>query len=410
MFKKQMGRRGFLQVAGAWAAAGAIPTAGGLSSLIVRPRQQLRVGVLLPTEGAEARLGLALLEGLRRGFADTAQDPVVIRPEFVTRPVLNGYGGAWRGASGLVTEEGAHVVVAAVTSVAARNLQSVAAARRVPVVVANVGAHMVHRGESDIRYVMHHSLSHWRASFALGRWAATNIGKRVAVIASEADAGYDSAAAFRLGVQAAGGTVVAYDVTPVHPTSTQLTRAFRRAVVARPDFIHAMYAGDDAVTFVRAYRAGVARSIRLTGTSFLVAPDVLRRLGYAANGIFTCSPGAATDATAGATPADPYLTLGFDVAQLITAGTRRAERLGLGTAGIVSALRGRTVAVSGRSLVVDPAANVVLSPLVIRRVQRVAVGFAAVRLGGAGAVGAEPESLATLAREHSVWLNEYAIA
>ena len=81
--------------------------------------------------------------------------------------------------------------MASVTTPTAQHLTSLFEQRQVPLVLANVGAHVV-RPRQRHPLVLHHSLGYWQSSFALGRWAARNLGPRAYVSASIVDAGYDT--------------------------------------------------------------------------------------------------------------------------------------------------------------------------------------------------------------------------
>jgi ABC-type branched-subunit amino acid transport system substrate-binding protein len=416
-----MGRRRFLQLAGAAAAAAAVPGAlavqvGGRKLGPLGPVGRLKVGVLVPTGARDPRIGAQLLDGLRVGFAETAGSGG-IDASLATRIVVKGYGGAWLGARDLIERQRVNVLVAGVTAPVARNLKAMAAKRNVPLVVVNVGAHVDRPAEASPD-VLHHSVGFWRSNFALGRWAVQNIGPRAHVIASELDAGYDSLYAFRRGVESAGGEIVATSVTTAGAgaaSAKTFAAAFGAVRRGRPDFVHGMYSGETAAAFLRAYRRSSVGRTPLTGSSFMVDDDVLVSVGRAAEGVTTCSSWSVHERSEGSAAArvldDAYAVLGYEAARLIRTGFERARQLGLGTSGIVRALSGRSVAGAQGMLKVDRSGNVVLAPLWIRRVEASGRGHVLVSRERAEQVSAFPEELAAMRDGiFSSWVNEYRYA
>jgi ABC-type branched-subunit amino acid transport system substrate-binding protein len=410
MARVTMNRRRFLTLAGLGAAASAVPIGVGVKKLVF-DRHGMDVGVLAAPAGGHPDVGRRLLHGLRLGFADAPGDTTPIVPRLITRPVVKGYGGAWTSAQALLEEERVDLVVARVTAPTARHLAPLFEDRQVPLVVANMGAHVVRPRERHGQ-VLHSSLGYWQASFAFGRWAARNLGPRGYVAASIVDAGYDTLYAFRRGLESAGGTVVRTKVTGVRPSRGELTSMFRSIGRSRPDFVYAMYSGDAAADFVSAYRRSSVNRLPLAGTAFLVDDGVVRKVGSAARGVLTASSWSPADRTgsargrAGAT--DPSSVLGYEAARLIAVGARRANELGTGTSGIVPALSGRAVDGLRGRLLVDAASNVVLPPLSIREVGSFRGGFAALPIEPAGDVPAFPAELSAMdGGLFSGWVNEY---
>src|SRR5262249_55244148 len=127
------------------------------------------------------------------------------------------------------------------------------------------------------------SLGYWQASWAMGDWAARNLGRRAVVAASLYESGYDSLYAFQPGLEEAGGEGVETCVTHVPPATHDTGRAIAAIRRAVPDFVFAAYSGQPAVDFVRAYAdSGLARRVPLAGSSFLVDETLLPAMGAAA--------------------------------------------------------------------------------------------------------------------------------
>jgi ABC-type branched-subunit amino acid transport system substrate-binding protein len=413
MARVTMNRRQFLTLAGLGAAAGAVPLAIRVKKFVFG-RNGLDVGVLAASGAGGSTVDRRLVEGLRLGFADVLNDEAPIIPRLVTRPVFKGYGGAWTGSRELLEEAGVDIVVAWVTVPTARHLAPLFEDRQVPLVVTNIGAHVVGpRGRHG--QVLHSSLGYWQSSFAFGRWAARNMGPRAYVAASIVDAGYDTLYAFRRGLESAGGTVVRTRVTTERPSRAELSGTMRSIGQSRPDFVYAMYSGNAAVDFVTAYRHSGVNRFPLAGTAFLADDVVLRKVGSAAVGILTASSWNPADGTGSASASagvtDSISVLGYEAARLIAVGARRAHQLGTGSSGIVPALAGHTVDGLRGRLHVDAASNTVLAPLSIREVSSFRGGFAALAIEPAAHVPAFPAELSEMdGGLFSGWVNEYLSA
>jgi hypothetical protein len=78
-------------------------------------------------------------------------------------------------------------------------------ARGVPMLVADLGANWARPGSA---LVVRRGLGLARGAYALGRHAARTGSRRVAVVTSSFDAGFDHVNAFRLGLESAGGRVL----------------------------------------------------------------------------------------------------------------------------------------------------------------------------------------------------------
>src|SRR5207237_597514 len=145
---------------------------------------------------------------------------------------------------------GVDAVVAGVTTPVAARLTGVFADAGVPLFVANVGGHLV-RPSDRSPGVLHLSLGYWQASYALGRWAATNVGA----------CAVDESLLRKLGSSAVGARS-AFSWSPT--LSTQANRSFKRAYRLRagraPDAFAVL--GYDAASVIA---AGVSRSGSASG-------------------------------------------------------------------------------------------------------------------------------------------------
>jgi branched-chain amino acid transport system substrate-binding protein len=289
----------------------------------------VQIGVILPQSSIAPHMGPNLLIGLRLAFAETGnrfgnRSVALVTETYGVKPAQ-----ALRQAHKLLTEDRVDVLVGAVSRHDATSLAPLLQERGTPLIVTDVGANII-RQDRLRPLVFRNSLNHWRASWALGRWAAANVGKRALIAASFYDSGYDTIYAFQRGFEQAGGRKPHVHVTHLPNTSHDLRLLIDAIRQTQPDFVFAAYCGPKAVDFVRAYAAaGVSQHIPLLGSSFLVDESLLSAQGAAAAGVIT----ACTWAPALAMPeqhafstkyraftgetADSFAALGYDTGRML---------------------------------------------------------------------------------------------
>lgn len=392
-------RRAFVQVAGL-GAAGFLARRAGAVSIIGGKVGSMTVGLMLATDGSYARMADSFTDGFRM-----AMDEQKVSLSLTTRPVSRGYDSAYKTASDLIANN-ADVVVADVTAPVAKLLTPLFEQAKVPLVVANVGGHVPLPADKSA-YVVHNSLLYWQASYALGRWAAENIGKKGYIAASLADAGYDAVYAFRRAFEATGGSVADTDVTHIDPRSPGLSDLFRAIGATSPSFVYAQYTGPVGADFVKAYSSS-GLTVPLLGGGLLVDDYLLGSIGNAAKGVKTASSWTPSNpATANKTfrdsysartgrNADPFAVLGYDTANLLVTGFQNTSRLGLAPGRLVDALAGASIVGPRGKLTVDGSTNTVVGPVSVREVQGALGQYQNVIVGATPLVAAFPAKLSPL--------------
>jgi branched-chain amino acid transport system substrate-binding protein len=287
--------------------------------------EPLKVGVLLPRSASYPALGPNLLAGMRLYADQAASRPL----HLVAEQIGAGQGDAHRGALKLLDQDRVDLLAGVMNPSVAASLRGTLAERRAFLVVADVGAN-VPRESEDSPFVAYSSLGYWRASQAMGRWAAQNMGRRAVIATSFYDGGYDTVYAFRLGFEAAGGQILDTYVShrPVD-ADDHLTSMMAQIASVRPDLVYAVYSGRESGDFLRAYVASsLAGRVPLAGTSFTSDDQALdmptampwvRSLDSAENRAFV----AGYEAAVGHAPDMPAL-LGYDTAHLIDAAVEAA--------------------------------------------------------------------------------------
>lgn len=393
-------------VGGVGAAATAVGVAG-----VARPAAGLAavtdavtVGVLTPAGTSHPRSTRSLLDGLAAGFAGTTLDATV-----VDLPVTYGYLGAAATAEELVAA-GAQVVVASVSTAAARSVGGVCRDAGVGLVVANVGAHLV--GE-PIEGAVHNSLQHWQCSLRGGEWARNRLGRSLFAIVAAPDAGYDTVFAFRRGFLSAGGRYAGLALTHDMGSGDGVSAAVHAARRSGADVVSVHASGSRAAAILRACRTLALRA-EVVVDALALEPGAADLPGRAVDGVHSIAswtPGTAAGrdferrfrARTGRRP-DAFAALGHDTAALVTAG---AERLGSSPdwSRLADALAGRRVAGARGLQVVDRRLRTVSTPLAVRRANRSGRSTAVAKVA---AVRGVPASMTVLDPDRvAAYVNEY---
>jgi branched-chain amino acid transport system substrate-binding protein len=408
-------RRHFLQTALAVAggiAGMAAASSRGEAMALPPANPAARVGLLLPQSSLYPHLGESFLDGMRTGLWQAGATRVLL----VAAEVGIGVSAAVARCQQLIADEGVDLVVSAANANVAAAVGPMLDRSGRLFIGADGGANLARPDEQGSR-VFWNSLGYWRANWAMGAWAARQMGRKAFVAASFYESGYDSINAFRLGFESAGGQVVQTSITHVPPEATDwqaLSTAIRQA---KPDFVYGLYAGQPAVDFVQAYAAaGLAGRIPLAAAPFTVDETLLPELGDAALGIRSCLPwsaaldtaenqafAAALQAETGRAP-NAFALLGYDTA-LMVAGALRAA----GSAGDLRLALERVSWASPRGrLKMNAATHSTVSPLYVREVKRSADRLQNVVIATLPEIGEQDERLEPLRTGVKTgWLNTY---
>jgi branched-chain amino acid transport system substrate-binding protein len=319
-------RRAFLKTAGMVAGAMASPPVHlGVTTLLQLSRP-LHIGLLLPSSNTYPAMGDNLKAGLELGFQSLLADPDQVK--IISAQVRQGYNRASERAQQLL-DAGADLVIAAINSEVADRLQDLFQSRQRVLLAATIGEHAASLGKPN-PYIFYNSLNYWQANWALGAWTAQNLGRRVMVISSFYESGYDGLYAFQRGVESAGGYVLGTQITHLPADKSGLDNTLHAIQNQKPDVVFAAYCGQAGVDFLQAYRrAGLAERVPLVGSSFLVEEFISADLGQAAFGVKTCQSWAVNLADSAnqefqkayqkstGKAADIFAALGFDSAGLL---------------------------------------------------------------------------------------------
>ncbi len=307
-------------------AAAATPT--GQRSLALRTN----VGIVVPQSSLYPELGQNFLNGLRLAFGgaqraskSTLQTTIAeIGPQQTQLETA---------LETLFSRQKPDVLLGVMRPDVSAAVESRLAAQGRTLVTTGLSATVPQASKSS-PWVVDYSLPYWQSAWALGFWAAQNVGKRAAILHSFLESGYDASFAFSSGFQAGGGTTTSMTVTHTPTAALDLARTLATVAAESPDLVYLGYTGALGGEMLRAYGQSALRTLPLLGVGALVEGAALSQLGSAALGIRTAmpwnldaSPTASLDFVAAyrrATRANPdhWALLGFELGGLLSAAAQ----------------------------------------------------------------------------------------
>ena len=227
----------------------------------------LTIGVLLPTSVMFPGVDQALLAGLEGAVAD--MDPP---PRFIVEPV--GAGARLDTVASkvqrLLLVERPHVVVGILGAGVVPHVRMFFDQHRTPFIACNLGGDVLPNNGTPQQFVFWNSLNLWQSTYALGWWAASNVGRSVAVAAAFHEAGYGIVDAFYRGFLGGGGRIAAIEVTHRESATQDPSDAVARLAASGADFLFGLYSGREGVSFMQALAAaGLAGGLPLVTTPML---------------------------------------------------------------------------------------------------------------------------------------------
>jgi branched-chain amino acid transport system substrate-binding protein len=244
-------RRSFLRTLGLASGVAAIsPLAPGAVTTAVAKNvfggKKLKVGLILPrrsniTESIRAGMGVLLEEYGRTGSIDLAIEEST-SPSSVLALTRK-----------LVERDKVDVVIAHVSSRAARSVYDYVAESSIPFIEMNAGESIPDNSVTPRTY-FRSTLGLWQAHAAMGSWAASTLGNTAAIHTSFRNSGFDFHLAFGLGFESKGGSIVKRIITgaptlPDHPMT-----ALAETAALNPAVVFASYGGNDAAVYSDAIR------------------------------------------------------------------------------------------------------------------------------------------------------------
>lgn len=235
------------------------------------------VGVLLPQSRVYPELAEDWLSGIQAGMG-AARNTRILTADAGHRLI-----DAVMAAEAMI-DAGARIIVGMDAAQLPGALDRLLRERDAVYVAAHSGARVV--GALHGPHAVEISHGYWQAAYALGAWSARAYGKRAQLIISYHDSNFDLPYAFEAGFAAAGGRITASAMWDAPGTAASPRGMLERVRIDKPDAVCALFSGNEAISFVKAYTAAglsvpivgtpcvarAARQARLTAAGFRTWP------------------------------------------------------------------------------------------------------------------------------------------
>jgi branched-chain amino acid transport system substrate-binding protein len=255
----------------------------------------------------------------------------------------------------------------------------------------------------------------------MGTWTAPNLGKKAILASSFYDSGYDTLYAFRLGFEGAGGQILSTHVTDTPGREGGMSEFITELKRERPDFVYALYCGQDAIAFMKAWEeSGLSGKIPLAGSGFFVDESLLSAHGHAAQrtrSSFPWSPVLELPENKAfvhsyrertGRHADAFSMLGYETARLIMQAVHAVSGETRKTDALIAALGDAQFASPRGRFKMDSRTHTSRSPLYLREVERSGSSFSNKVISELNPVNDEDDLVTAMQTGFRTgWLNAY---
>lgn len=253
----------------------------------------LKIGVLCPYSSIYPNLHIDFLDGLRLAIPKDYLRKV----EFCQEYIGQGSSGSVRNAiEKLVHFQRVDVLTGFCNYKVIDVLLSVISNRNVVAFMADMGE-IVPKDQIISNQIFFNSLGLWQSEYALGQWANEQFKQRGngVVCMSLYEAGYHISSAFTKGYFAGGGQTLETSIIPQQRASQAVMNQYFQEYILKfkkeqPAFIHALFAGQEAIDFIGMYsEMGLMGEIPLLVSSHMASQEILERIQGAKLDMYSAS-------------------------------------------------------------------------------------------------------------------------
>jgi hypothetical protein len=237
--------------------------------------EEITIGILIPNSGIMPmgkQFDRALKKALKAELAETE-----FEPEILTETV--GQGSPVLIEKALDDFFGYHdvdLVAGLVTPKAIEGVVDRFEKRNIPFIMNNLGEHLIPtKGYGD--NVLVNSTHLWQHCFAMGQYAAQNLGKKGLVLGAMFDSGYAFLNCFQLGLMSVDQDFD-HDLKllqlPQPGKLSEVKEAFDSIDIGAYDFVFPLFCGEEATLFIEEFHArGLNSKTKIVALPFLFAPE-----------------------------------------------------------------------------------------------------------------------------------------
>ena len=274
---KAFDRRAFLKIAAATGVA-------SLPGFALAQGAKLKIGLMLPSTGTFAQLGVAITNGFKLAVAESGGKLGGRELEYFIVDDESDPAKATDNTNKLVSRDKVDVLVGTVHSGVAMGMVKIARESGTLLVIPNAGIDAA-TGAMCARNIFRTSFSNWQPAYPMGKVLAGRGVKKVVTLAWNCATGTESIDGFKEGFTKAGGTI-AKELSLPFP-SVEFQPLLTEIAAIKPDAVFVFFAGGGALKFLKDWQAaGLKGKIGLYGTGFLT-DGILEAAGNAAEGIET---------------------------------------------------------------------------------------------------------------------------
>jgi branched-chain amino acid transport system substrate-binding protein len=195
-------------------------------------------------------LGLDLMNGLKLAFKNSGTEEM--NPNFIVEGIGNAAGpNLIKVAEKMILQDGVTMVLGFCGSHQLEELVTIFKNYKKPLIRIDLGGSVLREVEIS-PYVVHQTLGLWQSAYETGRYGARTFGKKVSVIASIYDGGYQISECFAQGLKSDDGEVASYYVGPMDYKSEDFSGMVREIEEVQPNFIYALFSYKEGTKIFKA--------------------------------------------------------------------------------------------------------------------------------------------------------------
>ena len=293
--KPVVSRRSFLGTAGlALGVSTLTPVVPAFDSILkygnkLLTGKSLKAGVLLPGSNIYPAMSENFLAGLKLSLSQAQQKIPDIQIDLEPMEIGFGPSSIVKKSRVLIEQENVDILTGIISESASRDMHDLLDETDKFLIANHSGANTL-KSQDHSPNIVYNSLNLWQTNYALGKWAAHNVGKKAVVASSFYESGYDALYAFISGFESQGGIILDTQITNLPYEMVNRSSVIDEIKKYQADLVFASFSGSEAEEFVSEYiKSGLNRSIPLMGSAFLVEENIKINSNAVKAGILTSS-------------------------------------------------------------------------------------------------------------------------
>ncbi len=266
---------------GAAAASTALALEGAFKTAVAQGADTIRIGALNVYTKGFGVFGEAIYKGMtlyleEHGGGIAGRKVEIIREDDEFNPQVG-----LQKLRKLVESDKVHAVMGPLGSHVAVAMVDYLRANGTPWIITGAGA--TDLTNRKLANMYRPTVSNWQVAYAMGEWAAKNLAKDAAIVASDFITGHDIADSFKESYLKGGGRIVKEIYPPI--TANDFSAYISDLRAASPGMTYVFFGGTDAARFVKQYdQFGLKAKSTLVGFQSVLDTDTFSGQGKSAVG------------------------------------------------------------------------------------------------------------------------------